>query len=446
MKRNFGFILAGITALLLYGCFGSGGSSAPAPTNVAVVAKDSRVIVTWDMTPGVDYWIWKAAASGVTPDNCSSLPSCGIAVGVTSPASISVANGSTLALTNGTAYSFSINARTNGGPGGFGSPAVDATPRLSGATWNAGAPVSSASSAPNLRGVTYGNLFVAVGENGALFSSTDVSNSSTNGTIWTAATSIPAAATTTTLYAVSYDAFLTRYMVTGSGGMILQSTDAATWTQLTSSTTSDLRAIANNGGTTFVATGASGTITTSTNGGSAWAVQNSGTLNSLNGIVYGHGNNTTTPGNIFVAVGAAGTVLYSANGLSWSAATSVSTPSSDINGVTYGLINGVGTFVAVTADGNVITSTDGSTWTTVASGLSALNAVTASLNAAVPLSTTVTNAFVAVDNTGNIFRSTDGGVSWSPVGTSTNPLYAVTRGGLYDYSAVGAAGTNLYAD
>ncbi len=446
MKRNSGFILAAITALLLYGCFGSGGSSAPAPTNVAVVAKDSRVIVTWDMTPGVDYWIWKAAASGVTPDNCSSLPSCGVAVGVTSPASISVANGSTLALTNGTAYSFSINARTNGGPGGVGSPAVDATPRLSGATWSAGTPVSSST----LRGVTYGNLLVAVGDNGAVFSSTDVSNSSTNGSIWTAATSNPAAGTTTTLYAVSYDASLTRYFVAGAGGMILQSTDAATWTQLTGNTTSDLYAVANNGGTTIVAAGANGTITTTTNSGSTWTAQTITGAPALYGIAYGHSNSTTAPGNIFVAVGAGGTVRYSADGLNWTAAASPST-SSDIKGVTYGLINGVGTFVAVTANGYVITSTDGSSWTApdAVSPLTTLNAIAASANAATPLSTTVTtvtNAFVAVDNAGNIFRSTDGGLTWPQVGTSATPLYAVTRGGLYDYSAVGAAGTNLYAD
>jgi hypothetical protein len=146
-------------------------------------------------------------------------------------------------------------------------------------------------------------------------------------------------------------------------------------------------------------------------------------------------------------------LLWSADGDNWTNVTSTSPLSTELKGVTYGLVGSsgatVGTFVAVSADGKVITSTDGSTWTAPVTVSSTLNAVTASANAVVPLLTTVTNAFVAVDNAGSIFRSIDGGVTWgSPVhtGSGSDSLHAIIRGGLFDYSAVGSAGLNLYAD
>jgi hypothetical protein len=428
MKSFFGFITLAVAAVLLEGCLGSGGSSAPAPLNVAVVAKDNRVVVTWDMLPGVEYWIWKSDNSGVTPTNCTS--SCGTAMNVTSPASISATSYPMLgALTNGTTYYFTINGRTNGGPGGPGSPAVSATPRLAGSTWATG----TSPTANDLHGVAYGTLFVTAGTGGALYSST-------NGSTWIAATTNPAPSTN--FSAVNYDAALAKYLVAGAGGVILESSDAATWTLLTSVTTktsNNLFAIASVSGH-IVATGAGGTIITSPDG-TNWTLQTSGTVQALNGVVYGW---CTSLGVYrFVAVGASGTVLYSLDGVTWTAAASVST-SSEIKSVTHGLVAGVGTFVAVTADGKAITSTDGSTWTTPVAVSSALNAVTASLNSTTPSLSTVTNAFVAVGNAG-IFRSTDGGVTWQSV-SGSGPLYAVTHGGLLDYSAAGAGGLNLYAD
>jgi hypothetical protein len=66
--------------------------------------------------------------------------------------------------------------------------------------------------------------------------------------------------------------------------------------------------------------------------------------------------------------------------------------------------------------------------------------------------------FVAVAEDGNIYYSEyytsgttvgNGAVTWSqvtPAPVATHPLYAITNGGLYDFSAVGASGTNQYAD
>lgn len=441
--------MVALAALFLSACIGSGGSSAPAPINVHVVAKDSRAIVTWDVVPGVEYWIFRANGTGVTPQNCSSMPSCFTAVNVTSPASIPN-------LINGYPYSFSINGRIDGGPGGPGSVAVDAIPRLAGATWTATAPLKNPiPSTTVMRGVAYGvtstavATFVAAGDSSALYSGTVYTSPNSDpaigvdtGISWTPQTTNPLPSTT--FNAVSYDAYGTKYFVAGNSGAILQSTDAVTWTPQDSSTTktgSALYAIANNGGNTIVATGAVGTITTSLDGGTSWNLATSiapGTSANLNGVAYGN--------SIFVAVGAGGTLLYSVDGDAWTNVTSASIISTDLKGVTYGLVGSVGTFVAVSADGKVITSTNGRDWTAPVSVSSTLNAVTASANAVVPLLTTITTAFVAVDNAGNIFRSTDGGVTWPQVNTGSGPLYAITRGGLYDYFAVGSAGLNLYAD
>jgi hypothetical protein len=324
-----------------------------------------------------------------------------------------------------------------------------------------------------MRGVAYGvtsgavATFVAAGDGGALYSGTvyTVPNPVTivdTGITWTPLTTTPS--TTVTLNAVSYDAYGTRYFVAGNGGAILQSTDAVTWTPQTSITTktsSDLYAIANNGANTIVATGAAGTIITSLDGGASWTAQTiSGSPSpALNGVAFGYV--TSLGAYRFMAVGTSGTVLLSVDGVTWTSATS-SLPSpitsSVVKGVAYGLVGGYGTFVVVTVGGYAtMTSDGGSTWTTpVQVSTSAdLNAVTASLNAAVPLSTTVTtttNAFVAVDAAGNIYRysSPDVGTSWTWTKVFTDSgstaLYAVTHGGLYDYVTVGSGGVNLYAD
>jgi photosystem II stability/assembly factor-like uncharacterized protein len=442
MKKFFKFGVVAVTAMILQGCFfGSGGSTAPPPNNVVATAKDSRVVLTWDMVPGVQYWIWESTVPGVTPQNCSSNASCYTATNATSPASVSsYISGTSTPLVNGTTYYYSINGRTGGGPGGTGSMAVSATPRLSGATWTTG----TAATTSSLRGVTYGTtaygtIFVAVGDGGALYSSSDIGSSLSNGNNWVAAASNPAAGIN--FRGATFDAGLVKYMAAGSGGVILQSLDGTNWTLTTSSTyiTQPLYSIANNGGNTIVATGAAGTILTSTDGGATWPTQTISGAPALNGVTYGYV--TALVGYRFVAVGAGGTLLYSSDGSTWAAATPPSpiSTSSVFNSVTYGLVAGVGTFAAVTADGYVTTSTDGVSWTSPVQVSTTLNSVTASMNA-------YTSSFVAVDNLGNIFRSIDGGLTWPQVYTGTGALFAVAHGSLLDYSAVGVSGLNLYSD
>ncbi|MES1981957.1 MAG: hypothetical protein V4443_05715 [Pseudomonadota bacterium] len=438
MKKLYSIGMVIVGALLLNACSG-GGSPAPAPLNVVAVAGDSSVTVTWDMVPGVTYWLYTAAGSSVTPENCVFLPQCTTTLNASSPAVVAGTIG-VGGLTNGTTYSFTINGRTGGGPGGPGSLSVSAVPRLAGATWVAG----TATAANNLRGVTpyvppgkpTASGFLAVDEAGIIYSTPD-------GATWAPAYT----ANTTRLNAVIHSGGI--YLAVGAGGKILRSTDAITWTTSTSGTTEDLYAITSNGATRFVATGGHGTILYSDDG-ITWTLAANATPNTLYAVAYGNYGSGT-----FVAVGATGTLLTSVNGgVAWQVGTSNTT--SDLHGVTFstpssagGLnygsnaantanptstIGAMGTFVAVGAGGTLVTSSDNAaTWAARPAIASPnLNAVT------------YWHQFVAVGDAGGIFTSIDG-INWTAqTSVASTPLYAVTSNpAIYGYLTVGTAGENL---
>lgn len=394
--------------MVLLGCRGNG-SSAPAPTNVNVVAGDTSVTISWDMSPGVDYWVFKAAAANITPLSCYGMPQCQMIMHAVSPLLVT-------GLTNGTTYSFTINGRIDGGAGGPGSPSRQATPRLAGATWSVGSALVTG--AYDLRGVAYGSVFIAAaalhgGAQGALFSSPD-------GISWTALTNpVPPS---TNLYAATY--YNGNYMVVGAGGVILSSPDAVTWTQQTSVATNNLYAVTSNGAGGYVATGASGTIIYSGNGIN-WTAASPTNIppSTLNGVTYGNG--------MYVAVGASGTLLTSTDGNIWSPPASISSSISSINLKTVAY--GPGIFVALGDNGTLVTSTDGINWTLQSPipSASLINAVTYG------------RQFIAVADDGSIFASIDG-LAWTLATSASSPLYAVIHG-PYDYSAVGFGGLNMHA-
>jgi predicted small lipoprotein YifL len=401
MNRLFAAAVAIVAVLALAGC-GSSGSSASPPTDVKVVPGDGYATVSWIMSPGVDYWIFYAQTSvNLTPQTCGSAIVCVTKINAISPQILT-------GLVNGATYSFTLNGRTNGGPGGPSSAAVFTVPRLAGAQWTTG----SSAGASDLRGVAYGTSLVAVGAGGAIFSSPD-------GNAWTAVAN-PIASANPNLTAAVYGG---NYMAAGAGGVILFSTDAITWTQQTSGTVNDLNALAANGAGGYVAVGANGTIIFSNGGGTWTAASTVPGSNALYGVTYGNG--------IFVAVGAGGTLLTSSDGNTWRAV--VSNTSLDLKSIAFG----AGTFVALSPTGTLVTSTDGVTWypqTPIATNR-VLNKVTFG------------RQFVAVGNGGVIFTSTDG-LAWQvqTSGVSDN-LYAVTgytnsASGI-GYSAVGASGRNV---
>ena len=123
-------------------------------------------------------------------------------------------------------------------------------------------------------------LFVSVGENGTLLTSS-------NGTKWTKRTS----GSKVKLRAVAYGK--DTLVVVGFSGTILTSSDGTKWTIRESSKTAQNLGSVTYGNSIFVAVGNSGTILTSSDG-TKWTKSKSGTKNSLYGVAYGN--------NTFVAV------------------------------------------------------------------------------------------------------------------------------------------------
>ncbi len=395
MKRLLAWLAAAAATCVLAACGGSNGDPAPAPTGVAVTPGDGNVKVSWNAQPGVEYWIFYAPGTDITTENWIKLAGARVIREATSPQTIG-------GLLNGTTYAFTINGRTNGGPGGPGTPAVTATPRPAGANWSVGASLG----ASDLRGVVYGSKFLAVGADGAAFSSAD-------GLTWTPSPT----GTTTALNSVTFSS--AGYVAVGDGGTILTSTDLATWTARSSATSNALNGVAFNGVNVHVVVGDGGTILTSTDTGVTWTAAASGTTQALYGVAFAAGK--------FVAVGAAGTLLTSADGSTWTAVASQTTQ--DLRALAFG----ASTIVAVGAAGTVITSPDAATWT-------AQPAIGAADLAAVAFG----SQFVAVGSGGAIFTSADG-VTWTAQSSgTTNALNAVASGN-FGFVAVGATGTNLTA-
>jgi hypothetical protein len=406
MRRLLVLVAAILAGLLVAGC-GSSGHSADAPANAAVLAGDGIATVTWPMDSGVDYWLFYANSTSISTSNWTTIPGSKSVLGAASPY---VATG----LVNGAIYSFTLNGRTNGGPGGPGTPLVSAIPRLAGTAtaslptpWTAGVALG----ANDLRGVSWGTVFVAVGANGAMFSSVD-------GTNWTALNSGVA----TNLNAA---VFRSVYLAAGDGGAMLYSIDAITWTPRNTGTANNLNAIATNSGL-FVAVGAKGTIVTSGDGITWTAAANSATTNDLYAV-------TAFGNSLWIAVGANGTLVASADGSTWKSVTS--NTALDLKGIAAGTSTATSALmlVAVGANGTLITSPDGATWTAqTAIGPNTLSAVNFGTQ------------FIAVGANGSVFTSTDG-TTWAGQPFTTNSNLNAIVHALFGYSVVGAAGVNLLA-
>jgi hypothetical protein len=399
MKKFLTRSLLVLGALFATACNVGGGSSVDPPTDVKVLVGDGGVTVSWTMNSGVEYWVFSAAADSISTDNWSTLPQAKVVRNAASPQIVT-------GLINGTTYSFTVNGRSSGGPGGPGSTSISVVPRLAGLAWTAGTPLASS----NLKGLgfialTFPGQFVTVGAGGTAFTSPDAIN-------WATVTT----GVTTDLNAVAFGGG--NFVAVGAGGVIVNSADASTWTTQTSGTTNDLYGVAL-GSAGLVAVGANGTVLRSTDGGNNWSVQTSGTANHLYGVTFANLQ--------YVAVGAQGTVLTSADGGIWTVATAGT--GQDLRGVAYSAIGLL--HVAVGAAGTMLSSPDAITWTAIAP-------VTANTLNGVAFG----NQFTAVGDNGTILASTDG-LNWQivPSGTTSN-LNAVLFG-LVGYATVGVGGVNL---
>jgi photosystem II stability/assembly factor-like uncharacterized protein len=194
---------------------------------------------------------------------------------------------------------------------------------------------------------------------------------------------------------------------------MLRTTNGGTnWTAQSSGTANVLWSVSFADADTGTAVGSSGSILRTINGGTSWTAQSSGTTNSLRGVSFTDANNGT-------AVGVSGTILRTTNGgTSWTPQLSGTTIS--LNGVSFTdantgtVVGGLGTFVG------------GTRWRAHSSG------------------TTDSRSGITI-NDHNIFRTTNGGTNWTAQSSGTaNWLYSVSFTDANTGTAVGDAGTILH--
>ncbi|MGE5254547.1 MAG: choice-of-anchor D domain-containing protein [Planctomycetaceae bacterium] len=253
--------------------------------------------------------------------------------------------------------------------------------------------------------ISYGKeMFVAVGESGALYTSSD-------GEAWKERRS----GTDQPLRDAAYGGGA--FVAVGGGGTILWSFDGVTWTRRNSGTSQDLNGVAFGNGI-FVAVGDHGAILSSPDG-AAWEVRDSGTHQWLKEVAYG--------GGTFVAVGGNGTVLTSPDGAAWTVR------NSRTRGHLEGIAYGRKTFVAV--GDTILTSSDGVGWTerTGATNHRLFGVAYGS------------GVFAAVADNGAILTSSDGS-GWTPRDSGTHLTLNAIAHGRKIFLAAGEKGILLQSE
>lgn len=406
--RCFGLL---VLSVFVASCGGNGHPVAP-PTDFAVQeVGDTQVTLNWTAEPGVSYWVWFAPGTTMTTQNYDKTANVQAWTLVTPPFVLKGSK-SGIALTNGTTYSFSVNARTGDAPGGAPAAIVTATPRMSGTTWSAGPDVKGAT----LRGVTSATLvtglaMVGVGDAGRVLTSTD-------NVTWTA---VPTSVTSNQLNDVVFA--YNKFIAVGAGGTIVYSEDGQTWTAANSPVTQGLNAVFFNGAR-LTAVGQGGAVLTSTDGVSWKVLAVDGLTQDLNTVTW-------SSAGYWLAAGASGALYTSADGQAWSAVALTGVPASAASAqwrsaATLATTVTSGTTVStqyVTAlagqAGQMMTSLDGKTWTLVSAavGTSAnLNKILAS-----------NGQFLVAGDAGTILTSPDGSVWTSRLSSGAAPFYGLTR-------------------
>ena len=474
-----------LLTVLVAACGGKGSPADP-PTDLAVQSNgDTQVTLNWTAKPGVQYWV--LCAPGTTIDSKSWGTTIGGNAYSTARDGAGIYNGDTslagqlvtppfnvAGLRNDVTYSFTVNSRVNGGPGGLGAAPVTVTPRLAGRSWSSLATVPGASA---IRAMTYGGvpsplnssyaayMVVAVGDGGTVFTSLD------NQKTWTSR-ALPDAVAGRQLNDVMY-AF-GRFVAVGSAGTVVYSADGVTWTagainpSGTSLANTNLTALAFSGAT-LMAVGQGGVVLTSGDG-ITWTAQATNIKQNLNAVAFSSSWTTTIPSAVtvaafWVAAGDAGSVYSSADGITWTAMNtgleSVSTAwraVSVLKDQSSTLDCGVGspavttvstsyTIALVGDNGQVATAGPGLTWTlSTLDGSPRLNKVISPAG-----------QFVAVGDAGAIYTgrltADASGVQWSrSTSNTTGNLYGLVRYGKdaalaysNSYIAYGQGGATIFS-
>jgi len=202
-----------------------------------------------------------------------------------------------------------------------------------------------------------GSQFIALGTDGSILTSPD-------GNTWTLAASIPsggAAGPRMNSIAFGTVSNATIYVAVGDGGSIFTSTDnLITWAPAASNTPKDLYNVSSPNGT-FVATGANGTLLTSPDASIWTVVQNVPTSSALRGATYGTGSAAGASAQ-YVVVGDSGTIVTSTNLTNWSLITPPPLPQ-DLRAIRFGTrFVAVGQEIVVGQGGAVVYSDDAVNW------------------------------------------------------------------------------------
>lgn len=468
-----------LLSVLVAACGGKGQSASP-PTDLTVQSNgDTQVTLNWTSKPGEQYWVLCAPGDTITSK------SWGTTVGgnaySTARDGAGVYNGdvalagqlvtppfNVTGLRNDVNYSFTVNARTNGGPGGEGATPVTVKPRLAGGNW---ASLGTVTGASGIRAIAYGIptsatafVSVAVGDGGAVYSSSD------NQKTWTAR-SLPAAVAGRQLNAAIY-AF-GRFIVIGDAGAMAYSPDGVTWTAASVSNSAawsspNLTAMATSG-STLMAVGQGGTVLTSGDG-ITWTVQTTNITQNLNAVAISPAVTTTLPttsslGAFWVAAGDAGAVYSSVDGLTWTQLTTgLASASSAWRSVSV-LVNtssildcGVGSPAVTSISTSYSIALVGDNGQVATAG-PALSWTASTLDASSRLNKVISPAgqFVAVGDAGAVYTGTLSAdastIQWarSASGTSAN-LYGLVRYGKdaalnysNSYIAYGQGGATFFS-
>ena len=210
----------------------------------------------------------------------------------------------------------------------------------------------------DLSSVIYNGTFVALGTDGSIISSLD-------GLTWTANSRISATGVSgMNGLSFGFAAGVATYIAVGNGGAIFATTNLATsWTPLTSGTTSDLTSVSVLN-TSFVVTGSGGTLLRSRDGSSVDPPLVSNTTSTLRAAVF---NPNPLLTNQYIAVGDAGTVVASNDGATWNQITITPPLTQVLRSVTIGGATAT-RFLAVGQGGAVAYSDNGLTWLSASAG------------------------------------------------------------------------------
>lgn len=201
----------------------------------------------------------------------------------------------------------------------------------------------------SMRGLIFtGTQFVACGQNESLFGTI---MTSADGSEWTPATVLSSSGAIITSVATNGVGL---YVACGSAGRLYRTKSTASWPAYTTLPGSPLLQTVTYGGGWFVAVGELGTVARSRDG-VTWTVVPTGTSQFLAGITYGNGR--------WVAVGSEGTILTSIDLSTW-------TPRLGVTGKYLFSANyEAGQYVVTGGDGTILTSPDGLAWTLRPTGL-----------------------------------------------------------------------------